>query len=72
MLTQAYLMLYLEIAVLVLASSASAFGIFMHYWNKRQLADLKQEVIKLQEHGVPVKMEEVLPPHTTAAEKATH
>lgn len=54
-------MLYLEIAVLLLASSASAFGIFMHYWGKRQMADLKQEVTKLQEHGVPVQIEEVLP-----------
>lgn len=55
-------MIYLEIAVLVLASSASAFALFMHYWNKKQMQDLRQEVQKLQKHGVPVKMEEVLTP----------
>lgn len=53
-------MLYLEIAALVLASSASAFGVFMHYWGKRQMADLKAEVVKLQEHGVPIDLDNVL------------
>lgn len=63
-------MLYLEIAVLVLAASASAFGVFMHYWGKRQMADLKQEVAKLQNHGVPVSLDDVLTEHNSGTDKA--
>ncbi len=53
-------MLVLEIVTLLLAVSASAFSVFLHFWNKRKVADLEADIAKLQEKGIPIQMENVL------------
>ncbi|MCX2560814.1 hypothetical protein OQ252_05275 [Acetobacter farinalis] len=53
-------MLFLEVAAAGLAVSATAFGIFLHFWNKRKLADLEAEILKLQEKGIHIGMDTLL------------
>lgn len=53
-------MLFLEIITFILAVSASAFSIFLHFWNKRKIADLENDLTKLREKGVPVQMDTLL------------
>ncbi|AQT05681.1 MULTISPECIES: hypothetical protein [Acetobacter] len=53
-------MLFLEIAVVVLGVSASAFGLFLHFWSKRKIADLEADILKLKEKGVSIQMDALL------------
>ncbi|MBS1015308.1 hypothetical protein [Acetobacter persici] len=53
-------MLFLEIAVVVLGVSASAFGLFLHFWSKRKIADLEADILKLKEKGVSIHMDALL------------
>ncbi|KXV76287.1 hypothetical protein [Acetobacter cerevisiae] len=62
-------MLFLEIAVVALAVSASAFGIFLHFWCKRKIADLEADILKLQEKGVDVQMDSLLQTARTPGQK---
>ncbi|KXV71270.1 hypothetical protein NKW54_06760 [Acetobacter cerevisiae] len=62
-------MLFLEIAVVALAVSASAFGIFLHFWSKRKIADLEADILKLQEKGVEVQMDSLLQTARTPGQK---
>ncbi|MCP1269790.1 MULTISPECIES: hypothetical protein [Acetobacter] len=62
-------MLFLEIAVVALAVSASAFGIFLHFWSKRKIADLEADILKLQEKGVDVQMDSLLQTARTPGQK---
>lgn len=55
-------MLFLEIAVVILGLSASAFGLFLHFWSKRKMADLEADLLKLKEKGVSIQMETLLQP----------
>lgn len=55
-------MLFLEIAVVTLGLSASAFGLFLHFWSKRKMADLEADLLKLKEKGVSIQMETLLQP----------
>ncbi|OUJ04767.1 hypothetical protein [Acetobacter malorum] len=62
-------MVFLEIAVVVLAVSASAFGVFLHFWSKRKIADLEADILKLQEKGVNVQMDSLLQTARTPGQK---
>ncbi|MFE8872106.1 hypothetical protein ACE4RV_02775 [Acetobacter persici] len=53
-------MLFLEIAVVVLGVSASAFGLFLHFWSKRKIADLEADILKLKKKGVSIQMDALL------------
>lgn len=53
-------MLFLEIAVVVVGVSASAFGLFLHFWSKRKIADLEADILKLKEKGVSIQMDALL------------
>ena len=53
-------MLFLEIAVVVLGVSASAFGLFLHFWSKRKIADMEADILKLKEKGVSIQMDALL------------
>lgn len=62
-------MLFLEIAVAVLGISATAFGLFLHFWSKRKIADLEADILKLKEKGVSVQMETLLHSARTPRQK---
>ncbi|GAL97154.1 hypothetical protein FOH24_04560 [Acetobacter tropicalis] len=62
-------MLALEIVTLLVAVSATGFSIFLHFWNKRKVADLEAEITKLQEKGIKVQMDTVLNAARTSSKK---
>nr|WP_298798825.1 hypothetical protein [uncultured Acetobacter sp.] len=53
-------MLFLEVAAVALAVSATVFGVFLHFWSKRKIADLEVDILKLQEKGVNIQMDNLL------------
>ncbi|OAG77752.1 hypothetical protein Amal_01125 [Acetobacter malorum] len=53
----------------MLAVSASAFGVFLHFWSKRKIADLEADILKLQEKGVHVQMDSLLQTARTPGQK---
>ncbi|GAN69389.1 hypothetical protein [Acetobacter orleanensis] len=64
-------MLFLEIAVVTLGVSASVFGLFLHFWSKRKMADLEADILKLKEKGVSIQMDSLLhSARTTRQEEA--